>query len=251
MQRGGVRVRHAPLWYITVSSYVWADRLILPFLFKLSQVLCSDGSVTPSTRAYFLNFKQGINTEYRRIPFPPTPIAQHHVFPTGQHHGQDVVLAMPLATLRPTQGQSLHQHAMGDTALACFGRIPWIDRQGVRRAQQRQSDHVDDDGNNGNGLQPAARGLPLPPTPGSVDDNDRGNPGVLGGNPPSSDAWRGRGRDSSGWPPALRIAWRGAGGEEPLPHGRQRRCRCRRRRRSHWRCLSGWRRQRQWRRPRS
>ncbi len=39
---------------------------------------------------------------------------------------------------------------MGDTALACFGRIPWIDCQGVRRARQRQSDDVDDDGDNGN-----------------------------------------------------------------------------------------------------
>ena len=56
------------------------------------------------------------------------------IFPTGQHHGQDVILATPPATLRPTQGQSLHQHAMGDTALACFGRIPWIDRQGVQGA---------------------------------------------------------------------------------------------------------------------
>ncbi len=57
---------------------------------------------------------------------------------------------MPLATLRPTQGQSLRQHAMGDTALACFGWIPWIDCQGVQRARQRQSDDVNDDGNKGN-----------------------------------------------------------------------------------------------------
>ena len=28
---------------------------------------------------------------------------------------------------------------MGDTALACFGRIPWIDHQGVRRAQQQRA----------------------------------------------------------------------------------------------------------------
>ncbi len=70
-------------------------------------------------------------------------------FPTGRHHGQDVVLATPSATLRPTHGQFLRQHAMGDTALACFGRIPWIDRQGVRRAQQRQSNNVNDDGNGG------------------------------------------------------------------------------------------------------
>ena len=56
------------------------------------------------------------------------------IFLTGQHHGQDVILATPSATLRPTQGQSLHQHVMGDTALACFGRIPWIDRQRVQQA---------------------------------------------------------------------------------------------------------------------
>ena len=71
------------------------------------------------------------------------------IFLTGRHHGQDVVLATPSATLRPTQGQSLHQHVMGDTALACFGRIPWIDRQGVRRARRQQSDNVDDDGDDG------------------------------------------------------------------------------------------------------
>ncbi len=38
---------------------------------------------------------------------------------------------------------------MGDTVLACFGRIPWTDRQGVRRARRRQSDDVDDDGDDG------------------------------------------------------------------------------------------------------
>jgi hypothetical protein len=43
------------------------------------------------------------------------------IFPTGRHHGQDVVLATPSATLNTTQDQLLHQHAMGDTALACFG----------------------------------------------------------------------------------------------------------------------------------
>ncbi len=57
---------------------------------------------------------------------------------------------MPLATLWPTQGQSLHQHAVGDTALACFGRIPWIDRQGVRWSWRRQSNDVDDDSDDGN-----------------------------------------------------------------------------------------------------
>ena len=34
---------------------------------------------------------------------------------------------------------------MGDTALACFGRIPWIDSQGARRTTTT-SDDVDDDG---------------------------------------------------------------------------------------------------------
>ena len=72
------------------------------------------------------------------------------IFPTGRHHGQDVLLSTLLTTLRPTQGQLLHQHAMDDTALACFGRIPWIDRQGVRQARRRQSNDVDDDGDDGN-----------------------------------------------------------------------------------------------------
>jgi hypothetical protein len=72
------------------------------------------------------------------------------IFPTGRHHGQDVVLATPSATLLSTQGQPLHQHAMGDTALACFGRIPWIDCQGVRLARRRQSNNVDNDGNDSN-----------------------------------------------------------------------------------------------------
>ncbi len=106
------------------------------------------------------------------------------IFLTGQHHGQDVVLATPSATLLPTQGQSLHQHAMGDTALACFGRIPWIDHQGVRQAQRQQSDNVNDDSDNGDGPQPAAQGSPPPPTHGGIDDNDRGNLGVPGGDPP-------------------------------------------------------------------
>ena len=59
---------------------------------------------------------------------------------------------MPSVTLRPTQGQSLHHNAMGDTALACFGRIPWIDCQGVQQAGRGQSDNVNDDGGNGNSM---------------------------------------------------------------------------------------------------
>jgi hypothetical protein len=59
VQRGCVRVRHAPPWNITVSSYVWANRIILSFLSELSQVLCSDGGrVTPSAWAYFLRRRE-------------------------------------------------------------------------------------------------------------------------------------------------------------------------------------------------
>jgi hypothetical protein len=134
------------------------------------------------------------------------------IFLTGRHHGQDVVLATLLATLWPTQGQSLHQHAMGDTVLACFGRIPWIDHQGVQQARQRQSDNFDNDGNNRDRPQPAVRGLPPPPTLGGVNNDDRGNPRVPGGDPLLSDAQRGCRRDSSGWPPASRVAWGGAAG---------------------------------------
>ncbi len=78
--------RHVPLWNITVSSYVRADRIILSFLSKSSQVseqffpfspnrvrFCAlavgellpllrhnstdGGRVTPSARAYFLTTK--------------------------------------------------------------------------------------------------------------------------------------------------------------------------------------------------
>ena len=58
MQKGVMRVSHAPPRNITVLSYVRAD-IIAPqfflFLSELSQVLCSGGGrVTPSARAYFL-----------------------------------------------------------------------------------------------------------------------------------------------------------------------------------------------------
>ena len=47
-----MRVRHAPPRNITISFYVWADRIapqFFPFLSELSQVSCSDGGrVTPS-----------------------------------------------------------------------------------------------------------------------------------------------------------------------------------------------------------
>ncbi len=44
--------RHAPMWNITVLFYIWADRFIISFLSKSSQVLCSGGGrVTPSARA--------------------------------------------------------------------------------------------------------------------------------------------------------------------------------------------------------
>ena len=54
-----------------------------------------------------------------------------------------------------------------------------------------KSNNVDDDSNDGDRPQLAVRGLPLPPTTGSVDDNNRSNLGVPGGDPPSSDARRG------------------------------------------------------------
>jgi hypothetical protein len=44
-----------------------------------------------------------------------------------------------------------------------------------------KSDNVDNDGNNSNGPQPVAWGLPPPPTTSSVDNNDRSDPGVPGG----------------------------------------------------------------------
>ncbi len=56
---------------------------------------------------------------------------------------------MPPATLRPIQGNALHPHAMGNTALACFGRIPTIVRQGAQWQQATTSDYVDDNGNSG------------------------------------------------------------------------------------------------------
>jgi hypothetical protein len=72
VQRGGVRVRHAPPWNITVSSYLRADRIILSFLSELSQVLCSDsGRVTPSARAYFLRRRESYSL--RSGIFPQSP----------------------------------------------------------------------------------------------------------------------------------------------------------------------------------
>ena len=61
------------------------------------------------------------------------------IFPTGQHQLQDVVLPTPSATLRQIQGEVLHPHDMDDTALACFGRIPWIDSQGAQQARRRRA----------------------------------------------------------------------------------------------------------------
>jgi hypothetical protein len=88
-ERAACVSRHAPLWNITVSSYVRADRIILSFLSKSSQALepffhfslncvrlcapkagellpplghiSSDGgTVTPSARAYFLKIPQNM-----------------------------------------------------------------------------------------------------------------------------------------------------------------------------------------------
>ncbi len=72
MRRGGVRVRHAPPWNITISSYVWADKIILSFLSKLSQVSCSDGGrVTPSARAYFLGRRESYSLHSGIFPQSP------------------------------------------------------------------------------------------------------------------------------------------------------------------------------------
>ena len=88
--------------------------------------------------------------QYCRAPFLQPPSLNTMIFPTGWHHGQDVILATLLATLWPTQGQALHQHAMGNTALACFDQISWIDCQGVQQAWWWQSNVVNGDSNNGN-----------------------------------------------------------------------------------------------------
>ena len=59
---------------------------------------------------------------------------------------------MPLASVGPIQGRTLHPHAMGNTALGCFGRIPLIVHQGAQQVrQQRRRSDVDNDGDDGNG----------------------------------------------------------------------------------------------------
>ena len=72
VQRGGMRVKHAPPWNITVSSYVRAYRIILSFLSELSQVSCSDGRrVTPSARAYFLRRRESYSLHSGIFPQSP------------------------------------------------------------------------------------------------------------------------------------------------------------------------------------
>jgi hypothetical protein len=72
VQRGGVCVRHVPPWNITVSTYVHADRIILSFLFELSQVSCSGGGrVTPSARAYFLRRRESYSLHSGIFPQSP------------------------------------------------------------------------------------------------------------------------------------------------------------------------------------
>jgi len=90
------------------------------------------------SQSSFSLFNEGINTEYSRVPFLQPPGLNTVIFPTGRHLWQDVVLATPSATLRQIQGGALHPHAMSDTALACFGRTPWIDSQGARQALRRR-----------------------------------------------------------------------------------------------------------------
>jgi hypothetical protein len=72
VRRGGVHVRHAPPWNITLLSYVRADRMILSFLSELSQVSCSDGgSVIPSARAYFLRRRESFSLHSGIFPQSP------------------------------------------------------------------------------------------------------------------------------------------------------------------------------------
>ena len=48
---------------------------------------------------------------------------------------------MPFATLQRIHGEAhhLYAYAMGDTTLACFGWIPWIDSQGAWQAWCQQA----------------------------------------------------------------------------------------------------------------
>ena len=82
-------------------------------------------------------------------------------FPTGRHHWQDVILAMLSATLQPIQGQALPPHAMGDTALACFGQIPTIDRQRAWWQWATKSDDVDNDDDSSNKVITSSTHCPI------------------------------------------------------------------------------------------
>jgi hypothetical protein len=78
---------------------------------------------------------EGINAEYHTIGYlSSNPIAQHRDISDRTTSLTDVILAMPLAPLGQIQGEALHLHAMGNIALAGFGQIPWIDRQGAQQA---------------------------------------------------------------------------------------------------------------------
>jgi hypothetical protein len=100
----------------------------------------------------FLSLWRRNNTEYRSVPFLQPPSLNIMIFSAGWHHWQDVILVTPPATLRPIQGQALPPRAMGDTALACFGQIPTIDRQRAWQRRATTSDNVDNDGNSSNNV---------------------------------------------------------------------------------------------------
>ena len=80
---------------------------------------------------------------------------------------------MPSATLRQIQGEALHPHAMGDTALACFGRILWIDSQGARQARvDDDGDSDDNDANDNDGGNGDNNDGEVEHNSGDDDDND-------------------------------------------------------------------------------
>jgi hypothetical protein len=71
-KRGRFACQHVPPGNIPVSSYVRADRIILSFFPKLSQVLCSEGGRdTPFVRAYFLRRRE--NYSLHSGIFPQSP----------------------------------------------------------------------------------------------------------------------------------------------------------------------------------
>ncbi len=71
-ERGRCACQHVPPENIPVSSYEQADRIILSFLPKLSQVLCSGGERdTPFVRAYFLRRRESYSLHSGIFPQSP------------------------------------------------------------------------------------------------------------------------------------------------------------------------------------